>query len=335
VAFVEFLKTKFELSGDPDGMELINSFLGMNITWAPDRSWVRIDQPHAIDKLVKDSGVDVSIPHFTPLPPGTEVMLTDQPDLSTEEGIQEAEFMKNKTYRKRVGELLWISRTSRPDIAAAVSRLSTVGNNPGLSHWDLTSYLIQYLHHTRDLGLLYQKGKSDYPYGFVDVAFSPHYGHDGDDFRSFEGSLMKLAGAPISWTARFQKNLALSSTEGEYYGLATAAKQAIHLTELCSELGIVSDEPFLIYEDNKAAIKMASNSSDSKRTMHLDRRAHFIRSQVNQNNIQLEYCPTKLMEADALTKIMPRPGFEDLRSRMGLTYEHSAIISPRKLDSLR
>jgi hypothetical protein len=69
--------------------------------------------------------------------------------------------------------------------------------------------------------------------------------------------------------------------------------------------------------------------------MHLDRRAHFIRSQVNQNNIQLEYCPTKLMEADALTKIMPRPGFEDLRSRMGLTYEHSAIISPRKLDSLR
>jgi hypothetical protein len=262
-------------------------------------------------------------------------MLTDMPDLNTPDGIAEMTYMKDKPYRKRVGELLWIARTSRPDIAAAVSRLSTVCNNPGLSHWDLSSYLIQYLYHTKHLGLLYEKGKSDYPYGFVDVAFSPHYGHDGDNFRSFEGSLMKMAGAPISWSARFQKNLALSSTEGEYYGLATAAKQAVHLTELCSELGIVSDDPFLIYEDNKAAIKMASNSSDSKRTMHLDRRAHFIRSLVNQGQIQLEYCPTKLMEADALTKIMPRPGFEDLRSRMGLTSEHATSLSPRMLDSLR
>ena len=50
----------------------------------------------------------------------------------------------------------------------------------------------------------------------------------------------------------------------------------------------------------------------------MDRRAHFIRSQVNEGNIQLAHCPSKFMEADLATKMMPRPGFEDLRARMGL-----------------
>ena len=164
--------------------------------------------------------------------------------------------------------------------------------------------------------------------GFVDVAFSPNYGNDDDNFRSFEAAVFKNAGAPIAWFARFQKNLAMSSTESEYLGLTTAAKQIVQLTTLCEELGIHSDEPFLLYEDNKAAIKMSENAANSKRTIHMDRRAHFIRSQVNEGNIQLAHCPSKFMEADLATKMMPRPGFEDLRARMGLTYEHCATLEP-------
>lgn len=97
-------------------------------------------------------------------------------------------------------------------------------------------------------------------------------------------------------------------------------------------MGIYSDEPFLIYEDNKAAIKMSENSSNSKRTIRLDRRAHFIRFQVNQNYIQLEYYPTKVMEADAMTKMLPRPAFEFLREAMGLTYDHAVGMAPRVVD---
>jgi len=304
IDFIKFIKTRFKLKDDSDGLDLISSFLGMNITWADDRSWIRIDQPLAIAKLVEGSGVDISIPKFTPLPPSTEIQLTDCPVLTTEEGRKEAELMKKLDYRSRIGELLWLSRVSRPDISVAVCKLSTVTINPGLVHWDLSSHLIQYVYHTRHLGIVYKRGESDYPYGFADVAFSPNYGNVVDNYRSFEGYLMKMAGGPISWGAKFQKLLALSSTEAEYYGLTTAAKVAIHLTSLCEDLGIHSDEPFLIYEDNKAAMKMADNSFDTKRTAHLDRRAHYIREQVNNGNIQLDYCPTKLMEADALTKIL-------------------------------
>ena len=87
--------------------------------------------------------------------------------------------------------------------------------------------------------------------------------------------------------AKFQNNLCVSSSEAECYGLTSAAMKAAHLTQLCNELGIYSDEPFLLYKDNKAAIKMAENSSNSERTVHLDRRAHFIREQVNNVAIQV------------------------------------------------
>ena len=329
VEFIKFLKTRFDLKDDSDGMDLISSFLGMNFTWADDRSWVRIDQPHAIDKMVTRAGASVTErPHFTPLPPGTEVMLDDCPDVSTKEGMIEAANMAKLPFRGRLGELLWLSRVSRPDISGAVARLSSVANNPGFVHWDLTTYLINYVHHTRHLGIVYRRDRGDYPMGFVDVAFSPNYGNDDDNFRSFEAAVFKNAGAPIAWFARFQKNLAMSSTESEYLGLTTAAKQIVQLTTLCEELGIHSDEPFLLYEDNKAAIKMSENAANSKRTIHMDRRAHFIRSQVNEGNIQLAHCPSKFMEADLATKMMPRPGFEDLRARMGLTYEHCATLEP-------
>lgn len=48
--------------------------------------------------------------------------------------------------------------------------------------------------------------------------------------------------------------------------------------------------------------------------------------------LQLEYCPTKEMEADAMTQMLPRPAFEYLREKIGLTYEHAAALTPRVKD---
>ena len=55
---------------------------------------------------------------------------------------------------------------------------------------------------------------------------------------------------------------------------------------------------------------MAKISFDTRRMMHLDRRVHFTREQVNDGTLLLYYCPTKEMQADLLTKLLPRPAFE-------------------------
>jgi hypothetical protein len=45
-------------------------------------------------------------------------------------------------------------------------------------------------------------------------------------------------------------------------------------------------------EDNQSAIAMAKNPQFHSRAKHIDIRHHFIREQVNGEEIKLVYCPT-------------------------------------------
>jgi hypothetical protein len=327
-AFIAFLQDRFELQDD--GMGELDSFLGMNITWSPDRSAVRIDQPGAIKELLTTSGLIDSHPRYTPFPPNKEVMLTDCPS-DGPEGDAERNAMAKLPYRRRIGQLLWICRVSRPDICHAVSRLASVAHNPGKKHWDMTTYLIQYVGTTSNLGIVYLKNGTERPYGMVDACFGPDYGFCGDNFRSNEGEVHKWGNGPISWCAPKQKLLATSSTVAEYFGLSSAVRTAIHLSQLYSDIGCPLTEPYLIYEDNQAAIKMSQNTANSKRTKFLGIRQHYIREQVNLGNVDLAYCHTSEMTADAMTKSLARPTFELLRNRMGVSSYLSENISEMPL----
>ena len=74
----------------------------------------------------------------------------------------------------------------------------------------------------------------------------------------------------------------------------------------------------MIREDNQCAIAMAKNPVGHKRTKHIDIKHHFIREAVQAGTITLEYCQTKQMLADILTKPLPKPQFEELRKKLGL-----------------
>ena len=54
------------------------------------------------------------------------------------------------------------------------------------------------------------------------------------------------------------------------------------------------------------------------RTKHIDIRHHFIREKVVDGSINLVYCPTESMIADALTKPVSKERFCELRDQMGV-----------------
>jgi hypothetical protein len=53
-------------------------------------------------------------------------------------------------------------------------------------------------------------------------------------------------------------------------------------------------------------------------TKHIDIHHHFIRERVEDRTFEIIHCPSELMLADGLTKLLPRDGFSKMVEGLGL-----------------
>jgi hypothetical protein len=76
--------------------------------------------------------------------------------------------------------------------------------------------------------------------------------------------------------------------------------------------GIVKN---LLLQDNKSSILLERNgkASSGKRTRHINIRYFFITDRVNMKEVSIEWCPTKDMVADFMTKPLQGSHFKRLR----------------------
>ena len=116
--------------------------------------------------------------------------------------------------------------------------------------------------------------------------------------------------------------MTLSTAEAEYVALSGAAQECLWLRQLEAELGYSPEGPTLIFEDNQSAIAMAKNPQFHGRAKHVDICHHFIREQVTSGTIKLDYCGTKDMAADIMTKGLPREQRCKLREKAGMVELH-------------
>lgn len=113
--------------------------------------------------------------------------------------------------------------------------------------------------------------------------------------------MFKLCGAAITWSSRRQGLVTTSTTEAEYVATTEAAKEAIWLSLLLSDLG---HKPGAIplYCDNQGAIALSNSARTTGRTKHFTVRHHFIRECIAAGSIDIKYVSTHTQLADALTK---------------------------------
>ena len=107
--------------------------------------------------------------------------------------------------------------------------------------------------------------------------------------------------------------MALPTAEAEYMALASAVQEAIWMRQLTDELGNGPTEATTIFEDNQSAICMAKNPQFHGGAKHIGIKYHFIREQISSGTVKLEYCPTKEMIADMLTKGLHRDQFRNCK----------------------
>ena len=122
----------------------------------------------------------------------------------------------------------------------------------------------------------------------------------------------------MTWKSKKQSCIALSTTEAEYIALSSAAQEAIWMRELSTDLRNPRSQPTLILEDNQSAISIAKNPQFHGRTKHFNIKYHFIREQVSNGKIYLQYCPTEDMLADLLTKGIGPEKFQRLGRLCGM-----------------
>ena len=132
------------------------------------------------------------------------------------------------------------------------------------------------------------------------------------------GYVLTLGGTAVSWSSKKQTSVALSSTEAEYVARAHAAKEAIWLRQLLSELGLDVSSPTVLCINNQSAIAITRNPKFHDRTKHIDMHYHFLRQVVEDKLIQLAYTPTGEQVADVLTKGLPPASHIKFREAMGI-----------------
>ena len=74
----------------------------------------------------------------------------------------------------------------------------------------------------------------------------------------------------------------------------------------------------VLHADNQGCIALAWNQVTHTCTKHIDIHHHFIWERVDHGEIDLQYCSSKDMLADILTKQLPREAFERFRGELGV-----------------
>ena len=298
------LKAVFEINdlGEP------NTIIGIEIERNRQDRTISICQRKYINNILKRYNLQDANGVGMPLDPNVTLTKYEEPKGSENKLIN--------GYASAIGSLMYAAIGTRPDIAFAVQTLSQFTTNPGPAHWTALKRVFRYLAGTRDLRITY--GPADYTeirftgYSDADFAANP------DDRKSISGYVFYLAGGAIAWSSKKQSTTALSSTEAEYTAISHATRQVIWLRYLFEGLSFKQSEATLLFGDNQSTIALTRDAQYHARSKHFDVQNHFVREKVEDEIIELYYCPTDEMVADIFTKALPRPKHHKFTTEMGL-----------------
>jgi hypothetical protein len=220
------------------------------------------------------------------------------------------------TYQQLVGSLLFLQVCSRPDISFAVLLLSQHCSSPELHHLAAAKRVLRYLKGTRSYQLHYGGNDQHLPLSGLSDA---DWAGNKKDRASVSGFVWSLGGGPISWSAKKQNCIALSTTEAEYVALTCAIQEGVWLQQSLKQFQVDCPSPLIISTDNNGAKSLSVNDSNHGKAKHIDIRYHFICSHIESNAFVVKHTPGAENTADIFTKPLSRIVFQSHVARLGLS----------------
>ena len=276
----------------------LDDYLSCEVTIDGDKKKGWIHQPHLIKKIEKNFGSIVKkMPKYGS--PGTPRGIIKKSD-RTVVSIEEEAF-----YRSAVGQLLYLVKYSRPDIANAVRELSKALDGINEGAMKELKRVLKFVISTKDLALKIEPNCDglEKENGWSMVAFSDSdYAKDPVTRASISGYVLYFLGVPISWRSKGQKSVTLSSTEAEYIAMSECAKEIKFVYQLLDFMGIKVKLPIIVNVDNIGAMFMANNVAISNRTKHVDIRAKYVTQMCVEGFLKVIFVKSEDNDSDLFTK---------------------------------
>ena len=302
---VQMKSTGLDLTVEGD----VADFLGVHIDRREDGTF-HLSQPRLIDSILSDLGLDQPNSTAKGTPAACSKLLSRHLDSEP--------FDRHFDYRRAVGKLNYLEKTSRGDIAYATHQCARFSIDPRVEHGLAVKWIGRYLLGTRDKGYIIKPDPSRGLEVYVDADLSGNWdkdlaGIDPDTARSRHGFVIMYAGAPILWQSQLQTEIALSSTESELIGMSMALRTAIPIMRLFQEMKEMGYDVFpgeaqihcKLFEDNNGALTIARVPKMRPRTKHINLKYfHFMEYTGKEKNppISLHRIDTTEQPADTLTK---------------------------------
>lgn len=270
----------------------VENFIGVRFERDEAEKKLWLVQDSFISKLEEKFKINIHAKHRTPLPSNP---------LQPYDGI--ASPSQIHQYQQKAGSVNWLAVLTRPDISWSVSELSKYLQNPGPQHLDAVNHLLEYLSGTKYLALEYDGNTPpNLCMGYSDASFADEI----PSRHSSHGYAFSLYGGLITWKAQKQRTVTTSTTESELLALSQAGREVIWWERFFKDIGFALDEEITLYCDNRQALRVVTSevSKLDTKLRHVDIHQMWLRQEVQNGRIKVEWIGTDRMIADGFTKAL-------------------------------
>ena len=306
------VKIAFQLKYKMKDLGKIKQFLGMKISYDQVNGKVEFSQCLYTKSILEEYLLNKNMKRSSPM---------DQKYDSIWNHEDKSQLLpKINNYRQIVGKLIHLCNLTRPDISFTVSVLASKTQNPTVTDFNAIQWLLEYLNNTWEYGLNVGGIKTE-PIGYVDAS----YARNNNTGKSQTGYVVKFGDGVVIWKSQSQSTVATSTTEAEYIALHALSIEIEWLRNLFEEIQRPLLNSTLVYEDNYSVIKIATNTTNKRRSKNYNVKYHRIRELINTKVINVQHIPSEENIADLLTKPLPRFSTQKLRMLCGIKEIKSAM----------
>jgi len=187
-----------------------------------------------------------------------------------------------------IGNLLYLTGT-QPDIMHAMGIVGIFQVNPKESHLQAVKRIFKYLQGTQNFGLWYPRDTDLTLHAYTDA----YWADSVDDRKIISGGAFYMGSILVSWFNKKQSSIALSTAEAEYVAAASCCTQLLWMMQTLQDIQITCTPPISILRDNTSEISISKNPVMHSKTKHITIKYHFLRKQVLEQKVKLEYVPSK------------------------------------------